>query len=1258
MLTPSQSLNSVFQKQKPTRPEIEKFKSNIIKMFSLINENESEENHKTLVRDFLQNTYYDPTHHINTKGKTDLVIHGGNNGSHPVNVIIEAKSITNKSQMLSISDINKKALHEMVLYFMRERVLFNNLNIKHLVATNLYEWFIFDASIFDSVFYQNNEFKKQFEQFHLGSTSNSKTEAFYNDIAKPFIANTIEKLEFCYFDLRDITEELSDNNLMNDKKLIPYYKILSKEHLLKLPFSNDSNSLDRKFYNELLHIIGLEEVVVKGKKLIDRKKVKDDASLLEMTIYHLDSRDVIRKYKNKGDYGDTREEQIFGIGLELCLTWINRILFLKLLESQLINYHRGNEKLRFLNFDKIPDFDELNDLFFGVLAKKENERHHLLKEKFYQVPYLNSSLFDETILEEYINITQLRNGRKLPLYKSTVLKDHNLKRIDKDQSIDTLEYIFRFLDSYDFSADGEVEIQEEKKTIINASVLGLIYEKINGYKDGSFFTPGYITMFMCKETIRRAVIQKFNDNEDGTEFDSFKELQNYCHKNDTEECIKRFNNHINSLKICDPAVGSGHFLVSALNEIIAVKSELGILYDSEGNYINYKVKIENDELVVVNNKTNELFQYHLDQNNDIIDNLQTVQKTLFEEKRLIIENCLFGVDINPNSVRICRLRLWIELLKHTYYNENKELEVLPNIDINIKSGNSLISRFEIDTPIMKALKKAGIDINDYKDAVSNYKDASEKENKYQLEESIAKLKGSVRTIVDLNSRTKKRLEKINSILNQETMFENSKDETKELLKEKKSIENHIEELKNNSIYNNSFEWRFEFPEVLTESGDFNGFDVVIGNPPYIQLQANRGRLASDLENMRYSTFDRSGDIYMLFYERGAQLLNQNGNLSFITGSSWMRTKNGKRLRSFLSSNVNLTSLIDFSDCQIFEEATVLTSIVNFCNSKPLSQTKAWRITKKNDEKLDNISYNFENEHSIMNSYPTTSWLIVDRKKSIIKQKVESIGVPLKSWDIEIHYGIKTGLNEAFVIDSETKDKLIQQDPNCSKIIKPLLRGRDIKKYFVDYSDKWLIGTFPSLNINIEEYSTIKYHLKEFLPKLKQTGESYIDNSGKEQKTRKKTNNNWFETQDQIAYHNAFEKEKIIYPNMSKFLPFHYDDSGYYTNQKCFIITGEHLKYLTAVFNSKLFKYCFEESFPELQGNTREMNKVIFETIPILKPNRTQEKVIVDLVDSILAIKKSDSKIDTSKLESDINHQVYSLYDLDQSDIDEIEDSYK
>lgn len=777
-LKPRKALNKAFLKVKPNRTEIEGFKTNLITLLDRTNDTESEEFHKNLVSDFLKKTYYDPNHFINTKGRNDLVIHNGQNANSTVGVILEAKKPTNKAEMITTQKLNAKAFQELVLYYLRERITHKNLEVKHLVATNINEWFIFDATLFDRLFAQNKNLVKQFNDFEGGRLADTKTDFFYKQIAEPFIDTITSEIEFTYFNIQDFQKPLRNTDKADDNSLIALFKLLSPEHLLKLPFTNDSNSLDKRFYSELLHIIGLTETKEGSKKLIQRNKdgERHTGTILEDAIIQLDSLDKLSRLEKPNQFGNTQQERLFNVALELSITWINRILFLKLLEAQLITYHKGDKSYSFLNLDKIKNYDDLNSLFFQVLARKYDERNEDVKKAFEKVPYLNSSLFEPTDIEQVtLFISNLKDDKTIPIFSQTVLKDQQGKK--RTGNISTLQYLFEFLDAYDFGAEGGEEIQEDNKTLINASVLGLIFEKINGYKDGSFFTPGFITMYMCRETIRKAVVQKFNETKKWN-CTTLEELY------DKIEDRKEANQIVNSIKICDPAVGSGHFLVSALNEIIAVKNDLKILQDRDGKRLKeYQVEVVNDELIVTDEE-GELFEYNPGSTGSPTNReSQRVQETLFHEKQTIIENCLFGVDINSNSVKICRLRLWIELLKNAYYKNATELETLPNIDINIKCGNSLVSRFAIDADLAHGLNrglKSKWNIDTYKIAVSTYRNAESKEQKREMERLIADIKSDFRSEISRNDPKVKKLNKLEGELvkltTQQSLFEMSKKE--------------------------------------------------------------------------------------------------------------------------------------------------------------------------------------------------------------------------------------------------------------------------------------------------------------------------------------------------------------------------------------------------------------------------------------------------------------------------------------------------
>lgn len=1239
-LTIAKSLNKAYRQVPVERPVFNIFKAQLSNYYKQISSIDTEEKLKGDLMDFLKFTFYSQNYKVSPNGDIDCAIHLGVNVTDPVGVIIEVKKPTNTSEMITKEDLNRKALQELLLYYLRERHIKKNIQLKQLIVTNVYEYFVFDAHEFERIFYSNKKLIKRFEEFNDGALTSEKTDFFYKEIAADFIANVLDQITYTWFDIRKYKQFLDTGN---DKRIIELFKFFSPEHLLKKRFQNDSNSLNTKFYSELLYIIGLEEVVEKDSKkhIITRRKEveRNQASLLENTITILDSEDWIDNVKDRYSFGKDRQEQLFGVALALTIGWANRILFLKLLEAQLVKYHKGDQSYAFMRPSVIPDYDELNKLFFQVLAKRIVDRSESINTKYGKVPYLNSSLFEISPLErQTIRISSLDNS-ELPLFSGTVLKDGQKPRYDK---LPTLRYLLEFLDAYDFSSEGSEEVQEQAKTLINASVLGLIFEKINGHRDGSVFTPGAVTMYMSREAIRQTVVRRFNE-EMGWSCKDYESL-----KNKDIEDYAQANAVVDSLRICDPAVGSGHFLVSVLNEIIRTKYDLGILIDGSGKRIkkqDYSIDIENDELLISDEDGNPVSYIPGNQES------QRIQETLFNEKRKIIENCLFGVDINPNAVNICRLRLWIELLKNAYYTKESdytELETLPNIDINIKAGNSLLHRFNLGQDISEILRKSGISISAYRKAVSDYKNAHSKEEKHDLEDYLRQIKGNLRTQIGRNDPKVVSLNKLNADLDNllaPQLFEISKKEQAQRNKQAKDlqakiakIQAEVDEIKDNKIFAGAFEWRIEFPEVLDEDGRFVGFDCVIGNPPYIQLQ-KMGTDADALQKMNYETYERTGDIYCLFYEMGMKLLKSGALLSFITSNKWMRANYGKSLREHLSSKYNPTLLIDFANNKIFDSATVLVNILSLekCGNQghtiSCSVEDGFDVSKLSD---------YVQTHAVSSSFSSSeSWSILSEIERSIKEKIEAVGTPLKDWDIQINYGIKTGFNDAFIIDSVKRNEILsacqteEERQRTAEIIRPILRGRDIRRYGYEWADLWLINTHNGVKdslerVHIEDYPAIKQHLDYYWDKI----ESRADKGDTPYNLRN------------CAYVDEFSKPKIIYPNMTKFLPFAYDTSGLVTNQKCFIITGKRLAFLTAFLNSSLFKFCFADKFPELQGRTRELSKIFMDEIPVMEVNDDDEFRFVMLVEA------TQRNISKEKL-LEIDNAIFDLYKLTKEEKEHI-----
>jgi len=1234
------SINKAYLKVKPNRTQIEIFKKNITNLFDQIKESESEEFHKNVISEFLKNTYYSPNNYINTKGKSDLVIHNGKDSNSTVGVLFEVKKPGNKSEMPTCKNINTKAFHELILYYLRERITNKNIEIKYLVITNIFEWFIFNANDFEKLFSSDKNLVKQFIDFEEGRLSGINTDFFYKSIAELFVRNLESEISVTHFDIRDFETIIKNADREDDNKLIALYKIFSPEHLLKLPFANDSNNLDKTFYNELLHIIGLEETKEGSKKLIRRKieKKRNPGSLIENSITILRSEDCLSQVPKLSEYGNNKEEQLFNIALELVITWINRILFLKLLEGQLIKYNNGDKAFRFLNTDRISDYDELNKLFFQVLAVKEGDRSEVIRQKFGNVPYLNSSLFEPNELEhKTIRISNLDDHFKLSVLSNTVLKEKTGKKQTGD--IDPLQYLFDFLDSYDFSSEGSEDIQEENKTLINASVLGLIFEKINGYKDGSFFTPGFITMYMCHETIRRAVVQKFNDVK-GWQCETISDVYNKI------EDIKEADRIINSLRICDPAVGSGHFLVSALNEIIAIKSELKILSDREGKKLKeYTIEVINDELIITDEQS-KLFEY-----NPKSKESQRVQEALFQEKQKIIENCLFGVDINPNSVKICRLRLWIELLKNAYYKPgsgNRELETLPNIDINIKCGNSLISRYPLDADIKAALKSSKWTVDNYREAVMTYRNAQSKDEKRAMEQLIDKIKSDFETEV---SKSDKRFLKLNklkgellSLTGQSSLFELTKTQkddwnkkVKKLTEEIKKYETEIAEIKSNKIYENAFEWRFEFPEVLNKDGDFVGFDIVIGNPPYIRVQ-DLNHIVIDFYKQNFHSAYKRLDISILFSELGLNILNKEGYLTFITSNQFFKAEYGRKIRELVFNNLVLN--IDFSKVVVFEGLATYVSLL------------IYRKTKTNAPIL------FKDVIGTAESHEKQKFRKIDRNilqkdtwefnlHQSLKNKLFESNSTIKQVG-RLTYGIITGHDDAFIFDKGSLEQITSNYDYFFEFIRPQF----YKKYEKPSPNQFIFYPYNTdQSIIDEEILQGNKRFYDFLLSKKEI----LENRQDSRKTIKSKGLSWYSLIRKVDLDYTSSK-KIIFYDVGAEPNFTLDTTGllFGGGTSHSLTVNENLfktEYILGLLNSTLYSWIIKDLCPIKMGDARKYGLSYIERLPVAKPNPEDQLKIFSLVSQIY-----DFPEKKGILSKQIDQLVYQIFELTEEEIRIIENS--
>lgn len=1049
-LTPAQSIQKSYLRQPVDPVAIEKFRHYLGILLNGLNPTDKEGANKGRVKSFLENTHW-PTerYEVNESGRSnaDMIIKDKNIGKNVV--LFEFKRV-NSPEMVTMDNLVQKAMFELVLYYILEEHDNHNTNLKHLVISDGYKYFIFEKGLFWELFGRDK--KLVYDIMSSERNSSETREYIYRQIIKPKVESVKEKLVFTYVDIATFSDSLATSDINFKPRFKALYKLFSPIHLQKLTFSADHNTLNKGFYTELLYIMGLEE---RGDKhQIQRLKEgnRQDYSLLEQSYAMLNDYDVYESASPDG-----KEDRRFETALGLVIIWINRTLFMKLLESQLISFNSNDRNYAF--FGKISDFAVMHYLFCKVMAMPELERSKEMRQKFGEVPYLNSSLFELSDLErQYFPISSLRNG-EIEIMKGTSLR--NDKGKEEKGKIPVLDYLKRFLDSYDFGAYAG----ESGKTIINASVLGLIFEKINGYKDGSFFTPGYVTSYLCHNALRSCVTEKYNEKF-GTSYKDFNELAEDFDFTVKSRC-EEVDGMINNIRVCDPAVGSGHFLVSALNEFITIKRDLNILRTRDGKRFVYNVNIEDDELIVTD------ADGELHYNPDDVES-QKVQETLFEEKRVIIENCLFGVDINQSSVEICHLRLWIELLKNAYYikkdDGSRHLQTLPNIDINIKCGNSLVMKYDLKASISQVLRGAHVSMPEYRRHVSEYKNCPSKENKRIVEQDISKIKENLDKghIVE-TIQYKKWVQVCSEILKRDnSLFPSEAEETKKLLelrKQESKLSHIMEDMTNRYARLKSFEWRYEFPEILDDKGRFVGFDCIIGNPPYgVTIQGEyRKTVEEKLEHVP------DYEIYYFFISLGRNLLKDKGHLAYIIPNTWLFNQYAQSYREALVESGdgqncvwNIKELLDCTNIPIFEAATVRNVLIVMQKCKESVGYIRYKNTRlitggnrdKEDTRFlfrslverDTLSMDINDVKKDFSQNWGLAFSISSEENNVLRQ-IEDKSIPLDECFPEISQGIIAYDKLKGVSARDIKNRIFHSAV-YKEGFKKWLRGFDVNKYNV------------------------------------------------------------------------------------------------------------------------------------------------------------------------------------------------------------------
>ena len=794
----------------------------------------------------------------------------------------------------------------------------------------------------------------------------------------------------------------------------------------------------------------------------------------------------------------------------------------------------------------------LEPLFFGIFNTESDQRENLFTNEHW----------DKGLLKQWVKLPYLNGG----LFEKDEVDKQKIKL-----PASLFEDLFSFMASYNFTVDENDP--DDAEIGVDPEMLGKIFESLleDNKAKGAFYTPKEIVRYMCKESLiaylssqigksqsERKEQKDDSDSSDGSGCDKF--IRAFVESHEMQPALEPYRDIIDralrEVKICDPAIGSGAFPMGLLNELWRCREAL---CDSST-----PSKLEG-----------------------VSEGRGRVSSRV-DLKKEIIENNIYGVDIEKGAIDIARLRFWLSIVV-----DADTPEPLPNFDYKFMQGNSLIEGYN------------GFDLS----RISN-----------RLPGGQSK---SIQLVLGLDSDlSRKNLQRlmrdyfsVTDHKRKASMRQAINDEVKHLISDSiggtPAAMANLEKLDCSST-KDFFLWHTWFKDIF----DKGGFDIVIGNPPYIQLQADGGKLGELYKDWGFYTFARTGDIYSLFYEQGWNILAKGGHLCYITSNKWMRAGYGEKTREFFTTRTNPILLVDLG-ANVFENATVDTNILLF--SKASNQKETLSVTFTEDS-LENLSDFVQQQGCVCSFSGNDSWVILSPIEQSIKRKIESVGVPLKDWDIQINYGIKTGFNDAFIITTEKREEILaacrdeDEKTRTAELIRPILRGRDIKRYGYDWAGLWLIATFPARHYDIEKYPAVKEYLLSIgIEKLEQTGKTHIVN-GETIKARKKTNNKWFETQDSISYWDDLSKPKIVYREIGVEMDACMVPSDWMINNKLYMITGKHLQHLLNYLNSKIFNRIILSSANVTGGKGVDFMAEI--RVPM--PNQCNLQCKEDEVDSILS----------------------------------------
>ena len=824
------------------------------------------------------------------------------------------------------------------------------------------------------------------------------------------------------------------------------------------------------------------------------------------------------------------------------------------------------QKKRWLNGD--PEF--LKNLFFMQPPDRRADfLEKVLEPLFFGVFNTEPQHREKLFRDEGWDVQLLKQWENLPYLNGGLFERDSFDTATLRLPASLFEELFRFMASYNFTVDENDP--DDAEVGVDPEMLGKIFESLleDNKAKGAFYTPKEIVRYMCKESLIAYLSSKLPGQSDQA-VRAFVEQHELPEELNTHR--EALDAALREVKICDPAIGSGAFPMGLLNELWRCR--------------------------------------------------EAIEETASREKlkKEIIENNIYGVDIEKGAIDIARLRFWLSIVV-----DADKPEPLPNFDYKFMQGNSLIESFE------------GFDLSHISDRLKGGQPTSRQLviglDSHLSRQNLQRFLREYFSVTDHQQKANMR-----HAINEEvkTLIRESIGGTPASLAKLDKMDC--------SANQDFFLWHTWFKDIF----DNGGFDIVIGNPPYIQLQADGGRLADLYSTRGYKSFDRRGDIYELFYEKGDILLQGKGVLCFITSNGWMKSQYGDNLRFYLAQYTNPVLLVDFNQIRLFDNAIVETNILMFKNEQNMFRCKACSFLNHDKQTvLADLANQVDKECSFCKFERTGSWTIAEQSEQDLKEKIENNGILLSRWNIEIAFGIKSGCNAGFIIDGTTRNWIYSKAGQTERMILdrtiyPILQGRNLKKYLYVFNDKYMIVTPKGYPIDkvpiLKEYMLTNY-------------DSLSSKSG---------SNAWYELQASPSEKmlKNMHKEKILWGEISDRAKFTYDDGQFFAEATTFMMTTEDdnvsLKYLLAILNSNLSEWYFHKIATTTGMGTNRWKKYKLEQLPVVKPTKEQVNHIVDLVDQILDKKRNNPNADTITIEKEINSQVYALYNLTPEEIAIIE----